>query len=86
VTVTEQPESKPIALRLTSRRMGPAELAGRPLGVIDYWLAFPDGRGLCLVSFSTPHLEQLAEVRLLADNIILGAAWNVAPAAEEPTA
>ncbi|MBD7956072.1 hypothetical protein H9651_00270 [Microbacterium sp. Sa4CUA7] len=73
-------------LRLTTRRMGPPELAGRPLGVVDYWLAFPDGRGLCLVSFSTPHIEQLAEVRLLADNVILAAAWDVAPAAEGSTA
>lgn len=73
-------------LRLTTRRMGPPELAGRPVGVVDYWLAFPDGRGLCLVSFSTPHIEQFAEVRLLADNIILAAAWNVAPAAQGSTA
>ncbi|MCR2825154.1 hypothetical protein [Microbacterium sp. zg.Y909] len=73
-------------LRHTTRRMGPAELAGRPLGVVDYWLAFPDGRGLCLVSFSTPHIEQLEQVRLLADNIILNAAWAVAPVPTEPTA
>ena len=69
-------------LRLTTRRLGPAELAGRPVAVIDYWLELPDGRGLCLVSFSSPHVEQLADVRRLADNVVLAAAWDIAPAPE----
>jgi hypothetical protein len=64
-------------LRLTTRRLGPAELGGRPVGVIDYWLQFPDGQGLCLVSFSTPHVEQFAEVGQLADAIVLAAAWDL---------
>jgi hypothetical protein len=64
-------------LRLTHRRTGPQELALAPVGVIDYWLQFPDGRGLCLVSFSTPHVEQFAEVQQLADAIVLAAAWDL---------
>ncbi|MFT4214679.1 MAG: SseB family protein [Microbacterium sp.] len=66
-------------LRMTSRRLGPAELAGRPVGVVDYWLEMPDGQGLCLVSFSTPHVEQFADVQHLADAIVLAAAWELAP-------
>lgn len=66
-------------LRLTHRRLGPPELAAAPVGVIDYWLQFPDGRGLCLVSFSTPHLEQLDAVQRLADAIVLAAAWDLEP-------
>lgn len=64
-------------LRLTHRRIGPKELALAPIGVIDYWLQFPDGQGLCLVSFSTPHVEQFAEVVQLADAIVLAAAWDI---------
>lgn len=67
-------------VRLTSRRMGPAELGGRPVAVIDYWLEFPDHRGVAVVSFSTPHLDALEAIRLLADNIILGALWELVPA------
>ena len=66
-------------LRLTHRRLGPPELAAAPVGVIDYWLPVPDGRGLCLVSFSTPHLEQLDAVQRLADAIVLAAAWDLEP-------
>ncbi|MFT4136584.1 hypothetical protein [Microbacterium sp.] len=76
--VTARTAAGPL-LRLTTRRLGPAELAGRPVAVIDYWLEFPDGHGLCLVSFSSPHVEQLADVRRLADNIVLAAAWDLAP-------
>ena len=57
----------------------PPELSAAPVGVIDYWLQFPDGQGLCLVSFSTPHLDQLAEVQRLSDAIVLAAAWDLAP-------
>lgn len=66
-------------LRHTHKGVGPAELALAPVGVVDYWLQFPDGRGLCLVSFSTPHVEQFAEVVRLADAIVLAAAWDLAP-------
>ena len=66
-------------LRLTHRRLGPPELSAAPVGVIDYWLQFPDGQGLCLVSFSTPHLDQLAEVQRLSDAVVLAAAWDLAP-------
>lgn len=73
-------------LRLTTRRIGPAELGGRPVGVVDYWLQFPDGHGLCLVSVSTPHVEQLDEVRKLADAIVLAAAWDLDPRPDGPDA
>ena len=66
-------------LRWTHRRIGPAELALAPVGIIDYWLQFPDGRGLCLVSFSTPHVDQFTDVQQLADAIVLAAAWELAP-------
>ena len=69
-------------LRLTHRRLGRPELAAAPVGVIDYWLEFPDGQGLCLVSFSTPHIDQLADVQRLADAIVLAAAWDLEPARE----
>lgn len=66
-------------LRFTHRTTGPKELALAPIGVIDYWLQFPDGQGLCLVSFSTPHVEQLGAVQQLADAVVLAAAWQLAP-------
>ncbi|KXC04543.1 hypothetical protein [Microbacterium hominis] len=73
-------------LRHTTRRLGPSELSGRPVGVIDYWLQFPDGRGLCLVSFSTPHVDQLDAVRTLSDAVVLAAAWQLAPSDDEADA
>ncbi len=56
------------------------------MGVIDYWLQFPDGRGLCLVSFSTPHVDQLDAVRTLSDAVVLAAAWQLAPSDDEADA
>lgn len=73
-------------LRRTHRGVGPAELALRPVLIVDYWLQFPDGRGLCLVSFSTPHIEQAEAVQALTDAIVLAAAWDIAPRADEPDA
>ncbi|GAA2010358.1 hypothetical protein [Microbacterium ulmi] len=69
-------------LRHTRRTMGPPELGGPPVFVIDYWLEFPDRRGLCLVSFSTPHGDALDAIRRLADNVVLAASWELAPGAE----
>lgn len=58
-------------------RGGAAELeaSDRPLLVVDYWLAFPDGRGLAQYSFSSPHVEQREALLLLYDNIVVRARW-----------
>jgi hypothetical protein len=64
-------------IRHTHLRRGAAELeaSDRPLLVVDYWLAFPDGRGLAQYSFSSPHVEQRAALLLLFDNIVVRARW-----------
>jgi hypothetical protein len=46
-----------------------------PLLLVDYWLQFPDLRGLCLLSFSSPHIGIEPQLRLLMDNIVLTGAW-----------
>lgn len=57
---------------------------GIPVLSIDYWLEFPDRRGLCLVSFSAPHLDlgeagDLRDVLLaLTDEMIVASTWLVA--------
>jgi len=57
---------------------------GIPVLAIDYWLEFPDRRGLCLVSFSAPYLDlgeagDLRDVLLaLTDEIIVASTWLVA--------
>ena len=66
-------------LRHTHRTMGPPELGGRQVFVIDYWLEFPDRRGLCLLSFSTPHGDALDAIRRLTDGVVLSARWELAP-------
>ena len=72
-------------LRHTHRTMGPPELGGIPVFVIDYWLEFPDGRGVCLLSFSTPHGDALEAIRLLTDNVVLASSWELAPGDPPPT-
>lgn len=69
-------------VRHVHRRMGPPELAARPIVVIDYWLEFPDHRGVCLVSFSTPHQDAFQAIALLTDNVILAAMWELEPGHE----
>ncbi|MEU1971206.1 hypothetical protein ABZ477_06110 [Microbacterium sp. NPDC019599] len=66
-------------VRHIHRRLGPPELAARPIVVLDYWLEFPDRRGLCLVSFSTPHQDAVEAIARLADGIVLAASWELAP-------
>jgi hypothetical protein len=52
-----------------------------PLLVVDYWLEFPDQRGLCLLSFSSPHVDIRDRLQLVMDNIVLSGVWVVdAPA------
>ncbi|MCX7523083.1 hypothetical protein OSC27_12455 [Microbacterium sp. STN6] len=70
-------------VRHTRVTRGAGEVGGSelPLVVIDYWLAFPDSRGLSLLSFSSPHVEQRAELQRLADNIVLRGAWVLESAA-----
>jgi len=56
---------------------GAAELGASetPLLMVDYWLQFPDLRGLCLLSFSSPHVAIEPQLLLLMDNIVLTGAW-----------
>lgn len=50
--------------------------AGRPpLTLIDYWFAFPDGRGLCLLAFSTPQARLRGPLQDAADQVALSASW-----------
>jgi hypothetical protein len=46
-----------------------------PLLVVDYWLEFPDKRGLCLITFSSPHLQIRELLLTIMDNIVLTGAW-----------
>ena len=46
-----------------------------PLLLVDYWLHFPDLLGLCLLSFSRPHVSIEPQLLLLMDNIVLTGAW-----------
>jgi len=49
-----------------------------PVLTIDYWLEFPDGRGLCLVSFSSPHTDLEETLSALTDEIVVAATWVLA--------
>lgn len=64
-------------VRHTRVRGGAAELeaSDRPLLIADYWLAFPDGRGLAQYSFSSPHVTQRDALVVLFDNIVVRARW-----------
>ena len=64
-------------VRHTRQVSGAAEVGGEgtTLLVADYWLEFPDKRGLCLLSFSSPHTDIREQLLLLTDNIVLNAAW-----------
>lgn len=55
---------------------------GLPMLVLDCWLERPDGGGLVLLSFSTPHLDAREAIVLLTDTLVLHGAWVVD---EEPT-
>jgi hypothetical protein len=50
---------------------------GLPMLVLDYWLERPDGGGLVLLSFSTPHLDAREAIVLLTDTLVLHGAWVV---------
>ncbi|HEY0249376.1 MAG TPA: hypothetical protein VGC45_14065 [Gryllotalpicola sp.] len=64
-------------VRHTRVRRGAADLAAsdRPLLVTDYWLAFPDGRGLVQYCFASPHVDERGALSRLYDNIVVGAQW-----------
>lgn len=74
-------------IRHSRRVAGASELgaADIPLLVVDYWLEFPDARGLCLLSFSSPHVTIEDELLLLMDNIVLTGAWVVETDSENDT-
>ena len=56
-----------------------------PLLAVDYWLELPDGLGLCLVSFSTPHTDLRDVILTLTDEIVLESAWVVAATTDDRT-
>ena len=64
-------------IRHTRTTAGAKEVGGEgtTLLVTDYWLLFPDRRGLCLLSFSSPHVELREQIQLLTDNIVLAGSW-----------
>ncbi|WP_336644512.1 hypothetical protein [Microbacterium sp. USHLN186] len=59
-----------------------SEGSGTPVLAADYWLEFPDQRGLCLVAFSTPHVDQQAAILALTDEILLASTWVIAASQE----
>lgn len=63
---------------------GAAELGASqiPLLLVDYWLEFPDRRGLCLIAFSSPQAELGDALLTLMDNIVLSGAWVLETAVE----
>lgn len=68
-------------LRHVRERRGGAEVGGegRPLLLVDYWLASPDRRGAVQLAFSTPHVGAREAVLRLADNVVLATGWAVGP-------
>jgi hypothetical protein len=49
--------------------------ANSPMLLIDYWLEFPDARGLCRVAFSSPQVAQADQLLSLTDNIVWSGTW-----------
>lgn len=64
-------------VRHTHVEKGASEVGGEGMSVLvtDYWLLFPDRRGLTLLSFTSPHLDLRESIQLLTDNAVLGASW-----------
>jgi hypothetical protein len=58
--------------------------ANIPLALADYWLQFPNERGLCLVSFSSPQVAQADQLLTLTDNIVASGTWVLETPADEP--
>ncbi|WP_213816075.1 hypothetical protein [Glaciihabitans sp. dw_435] len=73
-------------LRHSRTVAGPEELgaANIPLLLADYWLEFPDHRGLCLVAFSSPQVAQTDLLLTLTDNIVLSGAWVLETPVDKP--
>lgn len=74
-------------VRHTHVKRGASEVGGEGTQVLilDYWLQFPDSRGLALLSFASPHLNLRESLQLLADNVVLSASWMVEPEARPET-
>jgi len=49
--------------------------ANSPMLLVDYWLEFPDGRGLCRVAFSSPQVALADQLLVLTDNIVWSGSW-----------
>ncbi|MDJ0375911.1 hypothetical protein [Cryobacterium sp. PH31-L1] len=43
-----------------------------PLLIVDYWIEFPDHRGLCLIAFSSPHVDLADTAHLDGQYCIVG--------------
>jgi hypothetical protein len=71
---TETPEG---SLLRHSRIAASDELgtATQPLFLVDYWLEFPDPRGLCLITFSSPQVAQAELLLTLTDSVVMSGTW-----------
>ncbi len=62
-------------------RVSPApDGAPVPLLVTDYWMQFPDRRGLCLLRFTSPQLVLREGLQALSEDIVHRATWVTEPA------
>jgi hypothetical protein len=52
-----------------------AGAAHPPLLQVDFWLEFPDHRGMCLIAFSSPQLAQADQLLAFADGIVSSGLW-----------
>ncbi|MEE6272336.1 hypothetical protein [Georgenia wangjunii] len=70
-------------VRHTRITQGAKEVGGGDISLLvtDYWLPFPDRRGLCHLSFTSPHVDLREPIQLLCDNVVLAGAWVMEPAA-----
>lgn len=85
---TRHPEGKLVAAQLPAGRLirqvrvdvNPALTGADPIPVlsVDYWLDFPDHRGVCLVAFSSPHVDLEDNLLSLTDEIVASSTWLIA--------
>jgi hypothetical protein len=62
-------------LRHTRTVAGEPGAATTPQVLVDFWLEFPDHRGICLVAFSGPQVAQADLLTALADNVVWSGIW-----------
>ncbi|MHC2998440.1 hypothetical protein [Microbacterium sp. HJ5] len=59
----------------TVRRTPAPALAGGMALVVDYWLPFPDGGGVCLLRFAAPHVDRDGELVALCEPVVANGRW-----------